>query len=547
MTTAEVTFDFTDLHDGDDPEDGGDEGEGVLDFSALDGLDLDAQLAMLRGDTVGLPDPLAHPCGACERPAGEPCPDQGLGVPRCKAWYVAAVGDDVQGEFLYSMRVLAAARALDAEAKAEEDDAFWRRSKFLTAVLRAARARRVGPYALLAAVLARAAAHVPPSAVLPPTRGTPASLNIFSALVGESGAGKSAALGLGREFLRVEGGFGVEPVEGLPGSGEGIAAAYVAVRNRPREEGGGKELVRVATSVLFTSDEIGSLDALGGRTGSTLLPTLRTAWSGGLLGNRNASAETTRYVEAGTYRFALAVGVQPELAGAILDDKASGWAQRWIWMPTYDKQMRPPEDLRVLDFEPWRWRVPKPREMQLPDEAVRLILKAASVANREIGTKPPDLDGHALLTRAKVAALLALLGGSARRISSGDWAAAGELMEISDKTRAEVDVARKAARDRADYGKGLAAGTTTIAKAKRVDEHHVRQGAKTILRRLERAEKAGRPWVTERDAKKALRSDLRKYSEQAIALLVKKGEATRERREYKPGRKTAFVRIAEAP
>ena len=63
----------------------------------------------------------------------------------------------------------------------------------------AAHARRVAPDALLGAVLARTAASIPPNVMLDlPLR---SGLNFFTALIGESGDGKSKANRVACELL----------------------------------------------------------------------------------------------------------------------------------------------------------------------------------------------------------------------------------------------------------------------------------------------------------------------------------------------------------
>lgn len=332
-----------------------------------------------------------------------------------------------------------------------ESAEFWASREVLRAVRSYSRARRIGRWALLGAVLARAAAEVPPSVVLPPTRGTAASLNLYVGLCSESGGGKSAAMGTAAEVLDVRGGAG--PLETSLGSGEGLLAAYVHVQ---KEKGQAPRVVQHRASVLFDVDEVGSLGALAARTNSTLLPFLKSAWSGRLLATQNADAERLRRVEAHAYRLAVVAGVQPKHAGTILDDDGGGFPQRWLWMPTYDAEM-PSRAEEVSRPSPYRWQVPgvpvevaddgtvtvqRSRPMELPAEAVAAILDAAEVANRPIGAPAVAgtsvLDGHALLSRAKVAALLALLDGRGQEIAADDWRLAGLIMRVSDHTRASV-------------------------------------------------------------------------------------------------------------
>ena len=73
-----------------------------------------------------------------------------------------------------------------------EDDDLWDRPT-LKHVHAFARSRRACPDSTLAAVLVRADCQIPPWVKLPPIIGGRTALNLFAALVGESGAGKGAS------------------------------------------------------------------------------------------------------------------------------------------------------------------------------------------------------------------------------------------------------------------------------------------------------------------------------------------------------------------
>ncbi len=341
------------------------------------------------------------------------------------------------------------------QATTPEEKDFWRSRPALEAVHRFARARRVAPWALLGVVLARVSAATSPTLQLPPTRGTAASLNIFVGLCGESGTGKSATQDAGREFLQIRG--GADFLETSPGSGEGLLAAYVSTPTPKRGEPA--ETIQNRVSVLLDVDEVGGLGALAARTNSTLLPFLKSAWTGRGLGTLNAEETRRRKIDPHRYRLAITCGIQPAHAGTILDDHGGGFPQRWLWMPTYDAGMIP-HSQPTPEAAPWRWRSPTaepilddpqnplwPAEetLILPAEAEAEILEAAELHNRPLGAPAPadGLDGHALLNRAKVAALLALLDGRNRTVTPEDWRLAGTIMAVSDATRAEVIAVRE--------------------------------------------------------------------------------------------------------
>ena len=108
------------------------------------------------------------------------------------------------------------------EAVPDGPERLWYEREHLTTIRQFAKARFASPWATLGVVLLRALATVPPHVTLPPTVGGRASLNMFLALTGSSGAGKGAAMGVAREAVQI-----TEPIPILPlGSGEGLVKAY---------------------------------------------------------------------------------------------------------------------------------------------------------------------------------------------------------------------------------------------------------------------------------------------------------------------------------
>lgn len=441
-----------------------------------------------------------------------------------------------------------------------DDAEFWDSREVLRAVRGFARSRRIGRWALLGAVLARASAEVPPSIVLPPTRGSVASLNVFIGLCADSGGGKSAAVEAASEVLRTDG--GMRPLVTAPGSGEGLLAAYVHVE---KVKGEAPKVKQHQMSVLFDVDEIGSLGALASRTNSTLLPFLKSAWSGRLLATQNAEAERVRRVEAHAYRMAVVAGVQTAHADAILSDEGGGFPQRWLWMPTYDAQMPGPAET-IPDPEPYRWKVPgipvtreqdgtvtlpRQREMTLPQEAVTAIHVAAAVANRPIGAPAPQgaegaaLDGHALLSRAKVAALIALLEGRDREITSQDWSLAGTVMEVSDHTRGAIQSQRAREASQAADRQAARAGRSTFIAREAEENVRVQKARRRVATVLESAPAGG---MTESQIRKNVTASLRETVPEALDLMESTGEVISEERVPERRREAAvFFRLVAVP
>lgn len=437
--------------------------------------------------------------------------------------------------------------AVDVEivSKAEESE-FWDSRPLLVAVRDFARARRVGPWAMLGAVLARAVASVPPSVVLPPTKGSVASLNSFVAVCGESGSGKSAAADAAREFLIVR--RGSDFLEASPGSGEGLIAAYTYTR---KEKGKAPEVIQHRTSVLLTVDEIAGLGALANRTASTLISNLKSGWVGKELSNLNAEVERRRQVEAHAYRLAVVAGVQPAHAGVILDDADGGFPQRWLWMPTFDPGML--GHGAPTDANTWKWTVPVPPVQEeveedgsvtlhipprvvlsLPDVATDAVHEFGVRANRPIGSRLPageELDGHALLTRCKVAAILALLDGRADDVTEEDWGLAGVVMRVSDRTRAEVIAVRGRTVADQNEARGRAEGRRQVVAQDEWDKAATATASQRIRTVLAAA--SGSDGLSGADLKRKVGQKHRQFFDEAVEALIATGDVSSVEVEYR--------------
>lgn len=308
------------------------------------------------------------------------------------------------------------------------EDVFFNARAELTHIAAFAHARMCSRWAVLGVVLARVVCSVPPNVVLPPIIGSDASLNLFAAIVGRSGSGKSAAMAAGTEAIRA-GSFDAVPI----GSGEGISRSYAY-----RAKGG--ELVWARRSVLFTAAEVDQMAALGGRQGATLNGQLREMFNGGALGFGYAAAEKRMILPEHAYRAALILGVQPGRSGALVDDSDGGTPQRFLWMPGVDADIPlAPGDApapRALAELVWP-ASPLPGELG-PREALWVAPVAvdairSAAHQRATGTGDP-LDGHSLLVRLKVAAALSILAGR-KMVTADDWRLAGLVMAVSDATR----------------------------------------------------------------------------------------------------------------
>lgn len=376
-----------------------------------------------------------EPTGSDEPPAAPPAVEEEDDGPR----------DPASGERLY----------------ADRQEAFWNSRPELLHIQQAAYATGMASWAVLGAVMTRVASLVPYWVTLQSAIGTKGTMNLFVAAVGSSGTGKSSAMDVASELVSGA------PTVGL-GSGEGLLSNFL------RWDPAQKEMVRHAHSALILVDEISTVAALKDRLGSTLMTYLKTAWSGGMLATKNATSERDRRVEAHEYRLCLYAGVQPELAGVLLDEKDGGIPQRFLWLPAYErKPYVVPEHPGEL---PWgRHGVPalnnpENRAMvSLPSEVIDYIRarhRALSDYDSLKERKPVglDLDGHALYTRVRVAAVLALLDHRTD-VTMEDWELSGVVMMKSNETRQECADAVAQGAARRNEARGVAAASQEEAGA----------------------------------------------------------------------------------
>jgi hypothetical protein len=382
-------------------------------------------------------------------------------------------------------------------------DDFWSSRPALQHVLTLARARGVGPWAVLGATLARAVATIPPEITLSGTVGSRMSLNLFIALVGPSGGGKGAA-----ESTPLDG-FTLPYVEIVPlGTGEGIARIYRPIGTKP-------ECPNVITSAIFSTPEIDTVAAIASRHGSTLSAELRKVYSGEQLGFGNAVEDARVIVPADSYRACLTIGVQPLRSHTLLGASDGGLPQRFVWLPTSDPDA--PDDPPA---DPGKWKVGRPSWLRAVGSHVDLIVP--EVASKAIRThrlavlrEGPNVDPlgwHALLTRLKVAVALMALDGRTV-VDNTDWMLSGFMMDVSTYTRERCQRALTEQSRRANTARALA----TADREEIISDRKVQRCKEGILRRLDRH--GGAP-IQQRELRRGLKSDIRDNFDAATAELI---------------------------
>ncbi|OQQ31012.1 hypothetical protein A6410_05110 [Prescottella equi] len=432
----------------------------------------------------------------------------------------------------------------------QREAAFWAARPELSTVQQFAQARMVAPWALFGSVLARALSIVPPRVVLPALVGSHGSVNSFIALVGPSGAGKSVTRGAARDVLTLKfDGDNQLHVRNV-GSGEGLVDQFATYDAKA------KAYVGLRTRVMFTVDEVETLTAQGSRSGSTLMPTLRTAWTGDSLGFANRDKTKAIPVEAHRYRLTMVVGVQPTKAQPLLDDADGGTPQRFLWMPTADPDAPEVEPAEPDPIVVGPWPQPKPKsgfKMNRPTSEAALVTVAAT--GREfIELAIPDhvrnevrsqrrrvlrgdtdvnpLDGHALMTRLKVAVGLMVLNGRYDTVTDEDWNLAGVVMEVSNRTRREVEKAIAAEAHTANQSRGKAEAQREIAKAAVLQKDGLSRVCNRIMKRLNEV------GAMERTAVRSFLGRDKNLMDEAVELLAARSEIELDRYAAKNGSAT---------
>lgn len=328
---------------------------------------------------------------------------------------------------------------------------FWYARDWLGHIRQAAHAAGRSADLVLHAVLARVSAMVDPQLRFDVGLG-PGPLSYFVAAVAPSGIGKTSGVSVARDLLELppyltrhlEDGSPTF-ADGLPvGTGEGLAEAYMGTlwRETGAYDRRGNAIVakvraQIRKHVFFAVDEGETLTRVAERPGSTLGPTIRSAWVGSLLGQANASEERRRILPAGSYSMGLLIGYQPETAGPLLAETGPGTPQRFAWVSASDPTI--PAD-----------RVPDPGRLTLPclvdqfGDGRRGIIGADPRIGDELWQRTialahgemtvSDLDAHEPLMRAKQAALLTVLDGR-DQITIDDWELSAQLWATSCSVR----------------------------------------------------------------------------------------------------------------
>lgn len=385
-----------------------------------------------------------------------------------------------------------------------DDTGFWAARQVLGDVRQFARSRQIGPYALLGNVLARVTCAIPPHVVLPPTRGSYASLNQAVALVGGSGGNKSVSITAAEDFVRTD----PVIVPSKPGSGEGLAKCFAYVS----KQGGAYVQIGKAWTVLAVIPEIEGLHANQSRGGSNIMAELRSGWSGERLGWDYADANKRILILNHRYRLVYVLGVQPMAAQPLFDGADVGTPQRILWLPVSDPKaprlLPDPPDAPCLKLDAWPELAPPagvsfnadtrrleclqtpydPAELavlDLPTTAREQIQEEAYAALRRPLTEDSG-DGHRLLKQAKLAASIMALDGRHNQITEEDWQLAEHLSSVSDRVRCATEtVINDRARQKATSA-AVAQGITADVAESSKERQAITRVSENLIRYLRR-------------------------------------------------------------
>lgn len=369
---------------------------------------------------------------------------------------------------------------------------FWESTDVLTHIRDAAWNWYRSPDALLHAVLARLAAMNPPQRQAATGIGKPASLNYAAVLAGPPGSGKSTACSCAEELLPFP--LSVDVREGGLGSGEGLAELYM--------DGIGKDRQQAYHNGFIYEDEGAALSELKDRSGATLWSTIRKAISGETLGQANATKDRSRRVEKGTYSLGLLIGFQPETIQPLLSETGSGMAQRFAYASATDPS--------IPDAGP-EW--PGPLEYRARQQVITFDAEVSAAMRADVLTRvrggTAEGDEHAMLTRARLAALLVILHGG-DHVDGKFWELAGQMWDTSCEVRESLRQAGKDDADRKERWSHEQAARREVAKARAVENDATERAVKNAARYLK-----AHPGASDRDVWNSLYSKLRKQVDKA--------------------------------
>ena len=430
-------------------------------------------------------------------------------------------------------------------------DEFWASTTPLGRIYAASMSRLCSPDAVLHAVLSILASLLHHGSRVH-TGVRPSALAHYTAVIAESGGGKTEALDCAKSLTASwqkarwavtaeeypnEPGYVMVPL----GSGEGLLDSFMSEQLVPTpgtadEDGKGqkysKQWVMVRHNVLAYKGEGREILQVDSRTGSTIMSVLCDAWSGDIVGQANAkSGGRRRILEAGSFTLGVLIGLQVAKAEPLFEDAAGGAPQRFTFAPA---EYPPHADDVEADIPDW------PGELDETIHTGAITVNIVGEARRDVlrhrrakaggRSGESELDGHKMLLRCRVAALLTLLHADTVTTDTIDvpqemWDLAGMVIARSCLLRdwlADQGRVRRAAIANETDKRRRNVQVQAAHEVNHVEE--VKRAASSVVRAVERL--GGR--APRGKARKGIRSDLRHHADAAIALAVKDGRLLEE-------------------
>ncbi|MCV7257852.1 bifunctional DNA primase/polymerase [Mycobacterium shimoidei] len=449
-----------------------------------------------------------------------------------------------------------------AEAKAQvaaavnAADAMFESTAILRHIAACADARGSSRSAVLVQVLMRTALAVPPCVVIPASLGGDhVGLSVLAAVTGETSGGKGRAEAVGRDAVVLSSHGRVRRFAPMtPSTGEGLVSMFAETEKNAMT---GRIVTRVHTpAVLLSFKDIDTFGALASRSGNSLVGALLSLYMGDHLGGFTREGARRVMLPAHTVVAGLSAGMQPEKGDVLLSPamRDSGIPQRFLWTPVRNGRKTPrstppaPMTVEVPDLgvssDPFDVEtVFAPDEQIDPADLRRIEVAERVTAEIHAADEAKDLDvfgavpdgqdqllGHAMLTRVKVAFLLAVLHGETA-VSAQWWELAGLVMAVSEATSNAVAVASGAAEIVAERQAGERIGHRFAASDQVRDDAKVRQVAERLAARV------GDDW-TAVNGKSVISASKHGLIPDAWRWLIDTGRVEAEEYEYQAGRIT---------
>ncbi|KAA1430078.1 hypothetical protein F0402_15810 [Mycolicibacter arupensis] len=224
----------------------------------------------------------------------------------------------------------------------ENSTDFWNHTPQLQQIAYTAAKKRVGAWGLLLMVQQHQASHVDATHVLVDVDGMPGAtlaegtaLSGYVGLVADTGGGKNVVFRTATSLVKPA----TSPIAG--GTGQGIIKSFADTQKVTEADKVARyKLVFQQHVTVIHCDEIDSLNAEFARDASSTDATLRSVWTGGVVGNFTGDVNRRVTIPANMYRLHGIWCVQPTRAGEIMSRAEGGTPQRWVWAPAFESRVR---------------------------------------------------------------------------------------------------------------------------------------------------------------------------------------------------------------